>query len=98
MSYAFRAKFIFELFADEAENLTDVIIERMECFEKSLQTVLKKTVKMSMKLVVPSGVTNYFKNVYALTLRKQEKLNGLEMAKHLVVLLEKIASVSEQSP
>lgn len=85
------------MFASEAENITDVIIERMESFENLLQTVLKKAVKTSMKLVT-ANATNYFKNIYALTLRKPEKLNGLEMATHLVQLLEKMENISEESP
>lgn len=95
LSYAFRAKFIFQLYASEAV-ITDVILERMEFFEKLLQTILKKAVKTSMK-VAAGNVKNYFKNVYALTLRKPEKLNGLQMAQHLFQLLDKMENISEES-
>lgn len=96
LSYAFRSKFIFELYATEAESITDVILERMEYFEKLVQTLLKKAVKTSMKSVT-GNVTNYFKSVYALTLRKPEKLDGLRMARHLVKLLEKMENICDES-
>lgn len=81
----------------EAENITEVIIERMEDFEKLAQAVLKKAIKISMKLASPN-TTNYFKSLYALTLRKPEKLSGIQMAKHLVELLNKMESISEVMP
>lgn len=94
LSYAIGSKFIFELYASEAENVSNAMLERMEYFENLLQTVLKKAIKTSMKL--PTGnATNYFKSVYALTLRKPEKLNGLQMARHLVQLLQKMENVSD---
>lgn len=96
LSYAFCSKFIFELYASEAENVSNVILERMEYFETLVQTVLKKAIKLSMKLVTGNS-TNFFKSVYALTLRKPEKLNGLQMARHLVQLMEKMENITEDS-
>ncbi|KAG4071255.1 hypothetical protein HA402_003959 [Bradysia odoriphaga] len=89
LSYALNAKFIFQLYADQAENITDDIIKQMENFEKSLQSILKKAVQVSMKSLATT-VTNSFKCIYALTLRKPEKLNGLQMATHLMELLDKM--------
>lgn len=97
LSYVFSSKFIFELYANEAENITDVIIERMEYFEKLAQTTLRKAVKNSMKLAT-GNTSNYFKSIYVLTLRKPEKLSGLEMAQHLVQLLDKMENISEETP
>lgn len=97
LSYALKSKYIFELYANEDNSITDAVVERMECFEKLLQTVLKKAVKIAMKLVAGPS-TNYFKSIYVLTLRKPEKLDGPQMAKHLVQLLEKMENVPEESP
>lgn len=97
LSYAIGSKFIFELYASEAENVSNAMLERMEYFENLVQTVLKKAIKTSMKPPTTGNATNYFKSVYALTLRKPEKLNGLQMARHLVQLLEKMENVSDES-
>lgn len=78
----------------EAENITEAINDRMEDFEKLTQYVLKKAIKISMKLVT-GNATNYFKSLYALTLRKPEKLSGIQMAKYLVELLDKMEKIPE---
>ncbi len=98
LSYAFSSKFIFELYVNEVENLTDVIEERMELFEKLLQTILKKAIKVTMLKSVAANATNYFKSIYTLTLRKPEKLSRLQMAEHLVKVLDKMGNITEEAP
>lgn len=87
------------MYINESENITDVIVERMECFETTLQNILKKAIKVSMKLVAGNGkAINYFKSIYSLTLRKPAKLNGSQMAEHLVQLLEKMEAIPVELP
>lgn len=83
---------------NEAENITELVIDRMEDFERLAQAVLKKAIKISMKLVSTNTTTKYFKSLYALTLRKPEKLSGIQMAKYLVELLDKMENISEEMP
>lgn len=85
------------MYTDESENITDEIVKEMEHFERLIQSTLKIAVKTSMKL--PNGnATKYFKSIYALTLRKPEKLDGLKMAEHLIQLLDKIQKASQEIP
>lgn len=97
LSYAVNAKFIFHIYANQAENITDDIVKQMENFEKMLQSILKKTVQVSMKSM-SATVTDSFKSNYALTLRRPEKFNGLKMATYLVQLLDKIGNLPNVEP